>query len=53
MTQFRVIIQPRASVELEQAFLWIAERNSDAAQGYKALRCNPCGSQGYGAPTKH
>lgn len=31
MTKLRVIIQPPASGEIEQAFLWIAERNPDAA----------------------
>jgi hypothetical protein len=31
VTTFRVIIQPSAALEMEQAFLWIAERNSEAA----------------------
>lgn len=31
MTKFRVIIQPSASAEMEAAFLWIAERNPEAA----------------------
>lgn len=31
MTRFRVIIQPPASAEMEKAFLWIAERNPEAA----------------------
>ena len=31
MIKFRVIIQPPASAEIEQAFLWIAERNPAAA----------------------
>jgi plasmid stabilization system protein ParE len=31
MTKFRVIIQPSASAEVEQAFLWISEQNPEAA----------------------
>lgn len=31
MTKFRVIIQPSASAEMEEAFLWIAEQNPEAA----------------------
>ena len=31
MTKFRVVIQPPASAEMEQAFLWIAEQNPEAA----------------------
>lgn len=31
MTKFRVIIQPSASAEMEEAFLWIAEHNPEAA----------------------
>lgn len=31
MTQFRVVIQPSASAEIEEAFLWIAEHNSATA----------------------
>ena len=31
MIKFRVIIQPPASAEIEQAFLWLAERNPTAA----------------------
>ena len=31
MTKFRVVIQPPASAQMEQAFLWIAEQNPEAA----------------------
>ena len=31
MKKFRVVIQPPASAEIEQAFLWIADYNRDAA----------------------
>jgi plasmid stabilization system protein ParE len=31
MTKFRVIIQPSASAEMEEAFIWITKQNPDAA----------------------
>lgn len=31
MTTFRIVIQPPASTEIEEAFLWIFQQNPDAA----------------------